>query len=187
MCERDPDPNWGKFHDSDTQHTVDYPLTCWKWVTRPRGRPGPCTSGPSAPRGRRASGRRGCTGQSPALGSSAAGSSPTEGKMFKMTAQSHAWCIAHPVGGGVLGKSQHLTRPRQDRHLGGKMFKSTAQSHAHLVGGGVRGKAQLLDRPRQDRHLGGKSVKKFQIEICCRQLGNLALCIWSICCSCRCT
>ena len=96
-------------------------------------------------------------------------------------------CIAHPVGGGVLGKSQHLTRPRQDRHLGGKMFKSTAQSHAHPVGGGVRGKAQLLDRPRQDRHLGGKSVKKFQIEICCRQLGNLALCIWSICCSCRCT
>ena len=149
MCERDPDPNWGKFHDSDTQHTVDYPLTCWKWVTRPRGRPGPCTSGPSAPRGRRASGRRGCTGQSPALGSSAAGSSPTEGKMFKMT----------------------------------------AQSHAHPVGGGVRGKAQLLDRPRQDRHLGGKSVKKFQIKICCRQLGNLALwmCIWSICCSCRCT
>ena len=62
------------------------------------------------------------------------------------------------------------------------MFKSTAQSHAHAhpVGGGVRGKAQLLDRPRQDRHLGGKSVKKFQIEICCRQLGDLALCVYGV-------
>ena len=97
-------------------------------------------------------------------------------------------CIAHPVGGVVLGKSQHLTRPRLDRHLGGKNVQIDRTEPCASGRRGCTGESPAPGSSAAGSSPRGQKCLKISNWNLLPSTGGFSLvCIWSICCSCRCT